>query len=236
MKFSNCKESNKMAYASILQDLQELSDECDKTFSSENNENCSRRCLPLTKPVKEFFNLVNQVEKELNLPVSKIPVVLTGLVNNSERKAFEILTGKSKSALYKGPIFANTDIYQPNGIQYKYQGKTRTYNPDFQIGNMIIEIKCCGVVQNNLREIKAKHNTASKLHPFQMWLFDKDDGDLIDIITYINGTSYHINGYQFSTFQEIETANLWKEWICKTPYLKQAKKLEEFFRQHTSSK
>ena len=187
----------------------------------------------ITKSVKQFFNLVNQVEKEVNVTKAKIPIALTKLVNASERKAIEILTGRSISKFYKGPTFALTDIYQPHAVTYKYQNETKTYNPDFLIGNLVIEVKCCGAFLCGFKKIKAKHETISKTQPFQMWLFDKDQGDLIDILTYINGIPYHSNGHQLSTFKGIKTPEKWKEWISKIPPLEKAKNLQDFFHQHT---
>ncbi len=186
----------------------------------------------VTKSVKQFFNLVNQVEKELNFTKSKLPITLTKLANASERKTIDILTGQSTSEFYKGPIFALTDIYQPHAVMYKYQNETKTYNPDFLIGNLVIEVKCCKTFLHG-GKIKVKHETISKTQPFQVWLFDKDQGDLIDILTYINGIPYHSNGHQLSTFKGIKTPEKWKEWISKIPPLEKAKNLQDFFHQHT---
>jgi hypothetical protein len=227
-----------MAFISILQNFQLLSEECDKQpiikRDNNNNNNNNRQQSPsVNKSVKEFFDLVNRVEKELNLAATKLPISITGVVNASEKKAIHILTGKSKSKLYNGPIFSPDNIYQPHGVVYNYKGKTRTYNPDFQIGNLIIEVKCCTIFKTNFNEIKAKQEAISKTHPFQLWMFDKDQGDLIDIITFIDKIPYHINGYQFSTFDQIETPIKWREWICETPFLEKSKVLVDFFQQHT---
>lgn len=226
--------NTRMALLSILQDFQLLSEECDKRIiKQDENKRQQSPSMPITKTVKEFFDLVNRVEKELNLAATKLSISITGVVNASEKKAIHILTGKIKSKLYNGPIFSPDNIYQPHGVIYNYKGKVRTYNPDFQIGDLIIEVKCYGVFKSHFKEIKAKQEAISKTNPYQLWLFDKDQGDLIDIITFIDKIPYHANGYTFSTFDQIETPIKWRKWISETPFLEKSRLPADFFHQHT---
>lgn len=252
-------------YNQILADLQSLSDECDKILSplkngiSKVHENCS--CIfetssPLPKvevlkkyerssEVQELFDLFNQIEREFFPPKESWQQFPHKLANVSEKRTIDILTGARSSTVYQGPIFSVDSIHRPAKVPYIFEGKNCTYEPDFQIGNLVIEVKCYGAFtggfaknkklarkSKGFRENMAKFTEISKTKPFQVWIFESDQGDLIDIITYVDGQAYHSNGHPFTLFKNL---GFLKTWLATAKPLPAAKTLQEYFLKHTIS-
>ncbi len=242
-------------YNEILADLQYLLDECDKISQSFKATKVQEQSSEITlkeqsSEVQELFDLFKQIEKELFS--SKDPSEESRgqfpykLANISEKRTLDILTGVRTSTVYQGPIFPIEAIHQPKPVPFTFKGETHIFNPDFQIGNMVIEVKCYGAFiggfPKNKKQLRGRgkcseENTAkfqeiSKTQPFQVWIFDNDQGDLIDIITYVDGQPYHSNGHPLCLFS---APIFLKQWILTSTPLGSSKTLRDYFLEHATA-